>query len=83
MTPLEQANLHEINRLKNENEIMRKLATREGFFQYYFQQCKHHSTNAEAFNFVNDLYESLFGEHRYGDYNSFKVMTNYYLKPKK
>lgn len=45
-----------------------------GFFQYYFYELPHHRTKIEAFNHVNELYFDLFGEYRYEDYNSFRLI---------
>jgi len=62
----------DLDQLLKENKIMRQLACTKGFFDYYFTECKNHSTNTAAFNDVNDLYFELFGEYRYTDYNTFK-----------
>ena len=71
-----------LEQLLNENKIMRQLARRQGFFDYYFAECKNHKTNHAAFDAVNDLYFELFGEYRYADYGVFKNVTNYYNKKK-
>lgn len=83
MTPLENANAIEIAKLKQQNEKMKKLASRTGFFQMYFLECKNHNTNKEAFDFVNEEYFELFGQYRYADYSSFKNISNYYHKKSK
>jgi hypothetical protein len=69
----------ELERLNEENSLMRKLATTSGFFEYYFKQLgvkKNGSlvfrTNVECFNYVNEKYFSLFGEYKYSYYGSFK-----------
>lgn len=77
MTPLENALQIEIEKLKKQNELMRQLSTVEGFSFYYYTNCKNHSTNKEAFNFVNDQYYELFGEYRYSDFHSFKRVLIY------
>lgn len=73
----------DLEQLLKENKIMKQLATRQGFFDYYFSECKNHKTNHAAFDAVNDLYLSLFGECRYSDYITFKNMNNYYNKKSK
>ena len=71
-----------ITKLEKENEAMRKLSTRKGFYNEYFNQLKLCKTNIEAFNVVNERYHVLFGQYRYSDWNSFKKMTNYYNQKK-
>lgn len=80
MSPLEIANQIEIKKLRVQNEKMKKLATREGFFAAYFLECKNQKTNKEAFDSINDQYHELFGQYRYADYSSFKNISNYYHK---
>lgn len=70
----------EVTRLKKELKITRQLGTRQGFFQYYFEELPKHRTNVECFNAVNDKYFDLFGEWRYTDYNSFRKQANHYNK---
>lgn len=48
-----------------------------GFYQYYFNDLKHHPTQIECFNHVNDLYFDIYGEYRYESYQSF---SNQYKK---
>ncbi len=69
----------EICILKNENTalqhqivVMQQLATAAGFREYYFKQLKNFATKIEAFNYVNNLYYSYFGEYRYSYYESFR-----------
>lgn len=83
MSPLENANAIEIAKLKLQNEKMKKLATRSGFFSEYFQECKNHNTNKEAFDFVNEEYFNLFGQYRYSDHDSFKKAVSYQFKKQK
>jgi hypothetical protein len=61
-----------IEHLEAENAIMRKLSTRKGFYSRYFSNLKISETAIEAFNLVNKEYHSLFGNHRFTDYESFK-----------
>lgn len=65
----------EIEKLIAQNQLMRQLATSTGFYEYYFKQLKHHRTNIECFNSVNEAYFEIFGEYRYSDYRSF-MTTN-------
>lgn len=83
MSPLEIANQIEIEKLKVQNEKMKKLATREGFFKEYFLECKNHKTNAAAFESINDQYHELFGQYRYADHDSFKKAVSYQFKKQK
>lgn len=66
----------EIKKMHEEIQLMRTLASRLGFFQYYFDQLKNHRTQYECFNAVNDKYMLLFGEYRYDNYNSFRNQFN-------
>lgn len=79
MNQLELALAAEIEKLKKQNEKMRQLATREGFYRAYFSECKNAVSNQEAFNKVNDLYFELFKEYRYACWNSFKRSKNHFL----
>jgi hypothetical protein len=73
----------EVIALKKEIRLMRQLATRQGFFQYYFEELPRHRTNVECFHTVNDKYCDLFGEWRYESYDSFRKQANHYNKNKK
>lgn len=83
MNHLTSAQITDLEQLLSENKIMKQLARRQGFFDYYFAECKNHKTNHAAFDAVNDLYFELFGVYRYSDYNTFKVATNYHYTKKK
>jgi len=80
MTALEQHLEALIQKLKEENVIICKIATSAGFYQYYFEQLKHYKTEVDCFNFVNDLYFKYFGEYKYSSYNSFRKLKNKHLK---
>lgn len=82
MNPEAKAQQIYIAKLEKENQEMRELSTRKGFYNAFFQQLKIAKSNKEAFNCVNENYHKLFGHYRYSDFNSFKVITNYYNKPK-
>lgn len=69
----------EIEKLNEENALMKQLGTSAGFFEYYFKQLGKkdngrpvHRSNIECFNYVNGRYFDLFGEYRYSYYGSFK-----------
>lgn len=72
----------EIEKLRAENKIMREIATPVGFFSYYFKMLKEEkfTTNVSCFNYVNDLYFNFFGEYKYSDYNSFRLVQNKNIK---
>ena len=73
MTKLETEQMRTIQKQKQEMDLMRKLATSEGFFQYYFSILKNFKTQTECFHVVNDLYYDFFGEYRYSSYTSFTI----------
>lgn len=52
-------------------KLMRKLATAQGFYEYYFSQLPKHKTNKDCFNFINDQYYEFFGEYKYSSYKNF------------
>lgn len=56
-------------------EIIRQIATAQGFYTYFFSLLSSErfrsSTRLEVFNYVNELYFELFGEYRYSSYHSF------------
>lgn len=72
--------MKEIERLRTENLIMKKLATTSGFYQYYFENLKNHKTNLECYNFVEDLYFKHFKENRYASYDSFRRFFKNHIK---
>jgi len=66
----------ELERIHTENDLMRKLGSKLGFFQYYFDQLKNHRNQYECFNWVNEKYYDFFGEYRYDNYDSFRKQFN-------
>ncbi|WP_435624484.1 hypothetical protein [Flagellimonas sp.] len=66
----------EFEQANEQVKLMRRLATRLGFFQYYFENLKEHRTQVECFIYVNEKYFDLFGEYRYSDYDSFRKLYN-------
>lgn len=69
---LQQELQKEIQILEAENERMKKLSTRIGFFEQFFLNLPFYECAIACFNFINDEYHSLFGQYRYSDYESFK-----------
>lgn len=72
--------LHEIlqaenEKLKQENELMRTIATADGFYNYFFKISLQFKTREQAFDHVNELYYKLFGVFRYLNYESFRRTT--------
>lgn len=66
----------ENEKLRKENELMRQIASTDGFYDYYFKQIINFKTRREAFVYVNNLYKGFFGCLRYSDYDSFRITTN-------
>lgn len=66
----------ENERLKKENELMKQIASTEGFYDFYFKSITKYSSRIDAFNYVNGLYEKYFGSKRYKNYWSFKNVLN-------
>lgn len=68
---------------QEENRLLKMLGTRQGFFQYYFEELPKHKTNMEAFTSANEKFFELFDEYRYESYNSFRGQLNSYHKNRK
>lgn len=66
----------ENEKLRKENEIMRQIASTDGFYEFYFQQISKYKSRIDAFNYVNELYSNYFGVKRYSNYCSFKNIIN-------
>lgn len=62
----------EIKILESENERMKKLSTRKGFYKYFFSKLPSYRSLEESFNVVNEEYHSLFGQYRYPSFEYFK-----------
>jgi hypothetical protein len=65
-----------IAKLEKENELMKKLSTSKGFYEYYFEFLKVSKTKVQAFNNVNKLYLNFFGRKRYDDFSTFKQLQS-------
>lgn len=75
---IETENQIEIEKLKLQNEKMKKLSTREGFFKSFFESLKSFKTEELAFENVNNLYYELFGQKRYNNYSDYKKAVSYH-----
>lgn len=73
LTQLDIATLAQEERYRAQVEIIRQIATAKGFYEYFFQMLSRpeFKSRIEVFNYVNDLYFELFGEHKYSSYQSF------------
>lgn len=72
--------MNQLEELQQENKLLKKIATTQGFFQYYFEQLPRHRTMPECFNTVNEKYFELFGEWRFESYHSFRASLSYHHK---
>lgn len=59
---------------------IRELSTTSGFIAEFYTQCRLHSSDMEAFEFINDAYAQFYGKPRYSDYESFKTIRKRYIK---
>lgn len=75
MNQLEEILKAENEKLKQENELMRTIATADGFYNYFFKISLKFKTREQAFDHVNELYYKLFGSYRYKNYHAFRTTT--------
>lgn len=61
-------------------EIAKKIGTRNGFFQYYFDISKRCCSNSEAFQLTNQIHYLIFKEYRYTSYTTFSKQKQKYLR---
>ena len=61
-------------------EEILKLNSLNGFIAEYYQQCKRFDKCEDAFDFLNETYETYFGKPRFADYHSFKNQRNAWIK---
>ena len=61
----------ELNSLKSKVDLMEKLSTKSNFFKFYFENLKNFKSQEDCFNYVNEIYNSLFGQKRYENYQNF------------
>ena len=69
-----------IEELHHERKRIKLLSTPKGFIKCYYKACQTESSCREAFNKINEEYESYFGVEKYANYNSFKRTLNYYIE---
>lgn len=75
MDHLELANRVSLQKLQEENVLLKRLNTPDGFYLFWFENLgnfKGHGTNKACFDYVNDLYFKLMDRYRYSDYGSFQ-----------
>ncbi len=65
-------------KLKNENNLLKQLHTKKGFFEHYFSKLPKHPSFVSAFTEANQDYFDLFGENRYSDYKTFQKQLSKY-----
>jgi hypothetical protein len=74
----------EIEKLRRENDLMKQLGTRKGFFDHYFKLLPIAKTNEDAFHQVNNTYFDLFGKFMFTNNEAFrKSLKRYYQNQKK
>lgn len=84
MTPAEEIALRkEIEKLRADNELMKKLSSTSGFFDFYFEKLKVSKTNVEAFELANNKYYELFGAFKYVSETAFRhSLRRFFIKNK-
>jgi len=80
---LKLARNYETKQANEKLQLAKKLGTRIGFFEFYFNNLPNFKTQTDCFYAVNELHFSIFSEYKYSDYNSFRKQVTTYLKPKK
>ena len=60
--------------------VAQQLATRQGFFEYWFKVLPACSSHKRAFDLTNLLYQLIFKEEKYASFNSFQSQKTRYLK---
>ena len=70
------SHLDRIDKLQEENNMLRKLATKRGFIQLYYSYLKDFNTNTECFDFLNEKHKKEFGKYKFSGYDSFRVIRN-------
>lgn len=56
------------------------LTSTTGFIEEFYRQCNQYKTGAEAFDFLNESYQKLFGKPRYADYETFKSIRKRHIR---
>lgn len=70
----------QLQKLEEKIQLMKQLRTTDGFIQFFFKEINNYKNRRECFDAVNELFFELYGEYRYSDYASFRVMIS---KPQK
>lgn len=60
--------------------LMQQIATKNGFLQYYYKILPKCTSQKSAFLVVNALYQLLFDEEMYQNYDAFRKFKNRDLK---
>jgi len=82
MNPLENAKRIELEKLIKEKNLMKQLSGVQGFFKYYYSECKNFETKKEAFDHINEVHYNFFDRYRFSSYESFKNALSYYNNKK-
>jgi hypothetical protein len=76
----------QLQEMRAENQLLKDLATRQGFFKQFFKELGKkesgkpvHRTHYECFEWLNEKHRELFGEQKYTSYESFRRSYNHYL----
>lgn len=68
--------LNEIQKLEKKIDRMLKLSSAEKFRLEYFESLKYYKSNKQCFDALNEEYYELFGQYRYSDFSTFKVILS-------
>lgn len=74
---------NQIEELREENQFLKKCARFSTLIALYFELLPKHRTNYECFNYINNRYFELVGEHLYTDYDSFIRTVRYHRNKNK
>lgn len=66
----------ELISLKRETRLMKRLVTTKGFYRHYYKYLKNFTNQEQAFGYVNELYQTLFGVYRFENYLTFRLLLN-------
>lgn len=59
-----------------------KLHTKQGFIERYYNLLQDYPTNEQAYEAAERQHSNYFGQRRYSDYDSFRVILSRYNKKK-
>ncbi len=60
-------------------EFGHKLFSKEGFIELYLDMAELYPTCEQAYEALEMFYKQVFGERRYSEYHSFRVIMNRYI----